>query len=211
MLDHIFIQFAKLPELGKVKTRLAPDLGEEACLTLHTQLLAHTHALLQQAQQTLGGLSVLSLGQLGEHPVLNELAQSTPIIVQKGHDLGARMSHAIEWGLGIAKKVIIVGSDCPALTQEYLTQSLNALNEEDHVYINAEDGGYVLVGARKPCPELFANVPWGTGEVMAVTLQRLAQANKKAIILGPLWDVDRVDDYQRLLAKFPDWPEVHPE
>jgi len=161
---------------------------------------------LQQAQQQLGGLSVLSLGLLGEHPLINEMAQSTPLILQKGDDLGARMSHAIEWGLGIAKKVIIVGSDCPALTLEYLTQALNALNEEDHVFINAEDGGYVLVGACKPCPQLFTHVPWGTGEVMAVTLQRLAKSNKKAVILGPLWDVDRAEDYQRLMATFPAWP-----
>ena len=208
MLDHIFIQFAKLPELGNVKTRLSPAIGDEACLQLHIQLLTHTHKLLQQAQQTLGGMSVLSLGKIGDDPLVASLAQQTPLMVQQGSDLGERMGNAIEWGLTLAKKVIIVGSDCPVLSLDYLSDALQALDEEDHVFINAEDGGYVLVGARKPCLELFQNVPWGSEYVMEKTLLRLQENHKKAVILGPLWDVDREEDYERLRLAFPEWPDI---
>jgi rSAM/selenodomain-associated transferase 1 len=200
MFDHIIIQFAKLPQLGQVKTRLAPAIGDQACLDLHLQLLEFTHNQLTHVTQKLGGLSVLSLNHLGEHEVIERIAQTTPVIVQKGDDLGERMANAIRWGLTLAKKVLIVGSDCPVLTLEYYQQALSELDDQPHVFINAEDGGYVLVGATQACDELFEDVPWGTEHVMAVTFERLGAANKKAAILGPLWDVDRPEDLQRLHA-----------
>lgn len=206
MFNHIIIQFAKLPRLGQVKTRLAPTLGDQACLDLHIQLLQHTHDQLTRVTQKLGGLSVLSLGQLGEHQVIERIAQQTPLVVQQGSDLGERMANGICWGLTLAKKVLIVGSDCPVLTLDHYRQALDALDDEAHVFINAEDGGYVLVGATQACDELFDNVPWGTEDVMAVTFQRLAAANKKAAILGPLWDVDRAEDFERLKQLKPNWP-----
>jgi rSAM/selenodomain-associated transferase 1 len=207
MLDHIIIQFAKSPCLGRVKTRLAPDIGEQACLELHRQLLQFTHDHLKHVTQTLGGLNVLSLDQLTSDAQLEHIAKLTPLVVQQGDDLGERMANAIKWGLTFAKKVLIVGSDCPVLTLDYYQQALTELNHESHVFINAEDGGYVLVGATHACDDLFENVPWGSGDVMAVTFERLGAANKKAAILGPLWDVDRIEDFERLKQLKPNWPQ----
>jgi rSAM/selenodomain-associated transferase 1 len=206
MLDHIIIQFAKLPVLGKVKTRLSPDIGDQSCLELHRQLLQYTHDNLKLATDALGGLSVLSIDQFDADSQIEEIAKTTPLLVQVGNDLGERMANAIRWGLTLANKVLIVGSDCPVLTVEYYQQALNELNHEAHVFINAEDGGYVLVGATQTCDELFKDVPWGTGDVMAATFERLGAANKKAAILGPLWDVDRIDDLNRLKQLKPNWP-----
>ena len=151
-------------------------------------------------------MSDLSIDQLGADSQIEAIAKQTPLLVQQGNDLGERMSNSIRWGLMFAKKVLIVGSDCPVLTVEYYQQALNELNHEAHVFINAEDGGYVLVGATRTCKELFENVPWGSGDVMAVTFERLGAANKKAAILGPLWDVDRIDDLNRLKQLKPNWP-----
>ncbi|MFY0641742.1 MAG: TIGR04282 family arsenosugar biosynthesis glycosyltransferase [Bermanella sp.] len=206
MLDHIIIQFAKLPVLGKVKTRLSPDIGDQSCLELHRQLLQYTHDNLKLATDALGGISVLSIDQFGADSQIEEIAKTTPLLVQVGNDLGERMANAIRWGLTLANKVLIVGSDCPVLTVEYYQQALNELNHEAHVFINAEDGGYVLVGATQTCDELFKDVPWGTGDVMAATFERLGAANKKAAILGPLWDVDRIDDLHRLKQLKSNWP-----
>ncbi|GAA6134892.1 TIGR04282 family arsenosugar biosynthesis glycosyltransferase [Oceaniserpentilla sp. 4NH20-0058] len=208
MFEHVLIQFAKFPQLGNVKTRLSPVLGDEGCLHLHCDLVVHTHTLLIQAAAKLGGLTVLSLGQLGDNTLINRLGKLTPVLLQHGDDLGEKMANAINWGLTIAKKVIIVGSDCPALTITDIAQALDALNEQANVFINAEDGGYVLVGATKNSDDLFVGVPWGTEDVMHVTLQRLQAAHKKAVILGPLWDVDCEEDYQRLLTQFPNWPDT---
>lgn len=209
MFDHIIIQFAKYPRLGKVKTRLAPDIGEQACLNLHVKLLHHTHERLKQSISELGGLLVLSLDQLGEHSLISEAAKYTPVVVQEGSDLGEKMANAIRWGLNLAKKVIVVGSDCPLLNTNYISQALESLNDEQHVFINAEDGGYVLVGATEVCDELFNGVPWGSEDVMQVTLQKLQLHNKQAAILGPLWDVDRIEDYKRLLDLFSDFQALH--
>ena len=206
MLDHIIIQFAKLPQLGKVKTRLSPAIGDQACLDLHIQLLQFTHSQLKDVTQNLGGLSVLAVSHLGESIELEQIAKNTPLIVQTGEDLGERMANAIRWGLTLAKKVLIVGSDCPVLTLDYYQQALAELDDQAHVFINAEDGGYVLVGATQVCDELFERVPWGSDNVMAVTFQRLTEANKKAAVLGPLWDIDRPEDLQRLKQLKPNWP-----
>lgn len=206
MLDFIVIQFAKLPQLGRVKTRLAPDIGHEACLALHYDLLQHTHTMLKEFTQSPSAMTVLFLNQLGQDDVINTIATGTPIMLQQGDDLGDKMANALAWGLTQAKKVCIVGSDCPVLSHDDLTQVLSALDESENVFIAAEDGGYVLVGASKLEITVFRDVPWGSEQVMEVTLKRVAQAQVKAKVLGPLWDVDRFPDYQRLLQVMPNWP-----
>lgn len=204
--EKLIIQFAKLPKLGKVKTRLQPTLGEVGCLELHIQLLCHTHDVIRSFTHERGGLQFLSVDALAHQEDIESLGKHTPIILQDGEDLGEKMSNAINWGLTLAKKVIIVGSDCPVLEAKHYEQAFSELDHEAHVFINAEDGGYVMVGASQPCEYLFDDVPWGTEEVMRVTIERLQAANKKATILGPLWDVDRTEDYQRLLSYNPAWP-----
>ncbi len=206
MLDFIVIQFAKLPQLGRVKTRLAPDIGHEACLALHYDLLQYTHTTLKGFTQSPSAMTVLFLDQLGQDDVVNTIATSTPIMLQQGADLGAKMANALAWGLTQAKKLCIVGSDCPVLSHNDLTQVLSALDESENVFIAAEDGGYVLVGASKLDAMVFKDVPWGSEQVMEVTLKRVAQAQVKTKVLGPLWDVDRFADYQRLLQVIPNWP-----
>ncbi len=206
MLDFIVIQFAKFPQLGRVKTRLAPDIGHEACLALHYDLLQHTHTMLKEFTQSPSAMTVLFLDQLGQDDVINTIATGTPIMLQQGDDLGDKMANALAWGLTQAKKVCIVGSDCPVLSHDDLIQVLSALDESENVFIAAEDGGYVLVGASKLDITVFRYVPWGSEQVMEVTLKRVAQAQVKAKVLGPLWDVDRFADYQRLLQVIPNWP-----
>lgn len=206
MLDFLVIQFAKLPQLGRVKTRLAPDIGHDACLALHYELLQHTHTTLQGLTQSPSTMTVLFLDQLGQDEIIDTIASGTPIMLQKGEDLGAKMANALAWGLTQAKKVCIVGSDCPVLSHDDLNQALSALNEFEMVFIAAEDGGYVLVGASQLDESVFSDVPWGGEHVMDVTLKRVAQAQVKTKVLGPLWDVDRFADYQRLLDVMPNWP-----
>lgn len=209
MLDFIVIQFAKFPQLGKVKTRLAPDIGDTNCLKLHYELMQHTHDTLTHfvnARSDINGLAVLFLDQLGQDEVVSNIAGVTPILLQRGEDLGEKMANALAWGLKRANRVCIVGSDCPVLTEAELSQAFAVLSDNDNVFITAEDGGYVLVGASQLNRAVFADVPWGSGQVMEVTLKRLSENHVKSEILGPLWDVDRIEDYQRLLSVMPNWP-----
>jgi rSAM/selenodomain-associated transferase 1 len=200
-LDCIIIQFARLPELGKVKTRLHSELGEEGCLNLHKQLVTFVHNNIKAS----GYFQILALDALGSEQTINKLAKHTPVILQQGDDLGAKMHNAIEWGLSKAKKVIIIGSDCAVLNKIHFDQVVELLNDSSHVFIPAEDGGYVLVAATESYQPIFLGINWGTSQVMEKTKQALQSGNKKATYMPLLWDVDIAADYHRLLQVFPNW------
>jgi glycosyltransferase A (GT-A) superfamily protein (DUF2064 family) len=102
--------------------------------------------------------------------------------------------------------VIIIGSDCAVLNKGHYDQVTELLNDNSHVFIPAEDGGYVLVAATESYPLIFSDIRWGTSEVMEKTKQVLQSGNKKAAYMPPLWDVDVAADYHRLLQRFPNWP-----
>jgi uncharacterized protein len=93
----------------------------------------------------------------------------------------------------------VIGTDCPVLTAEHLRVAADTLRaSNDAVLFPAEDGGYVLIGAREPLPGLFDAMPWGTAEVAAETRRRLAQARRRWHEPLMLWDVDEPADLARL-------------
>ncbi len=203
-LDCLLIQFAKFPRLGGVKTRLKPLLQDDGCYQLHLELMSCVNANLQAS----GIFQILSIDQLGQQDTVNQLASHTPILLQQGDDLGERMQHALVWGLQRAKKVIIVGSDCPVLNAEHLHMVRNKLDQHDHVFIPAEDGGYVLIASTECFAPIFEGISWGSGEVLAQTKAKLLKGGKSVAYLPELWDVDRPEDYKRLLSVYPNWPMV---
>lgn len=118
----------------------------------------------------------------------------------RGDDLGARMLHAFSV-LCADGPALLVGTDCPALTVSKLRRAAEVLREgKDAVFLPAEDGGYILIGLRKPDPALFENMPWGTERVMAETRRRLIRLGWRWAEPEMLWDVDRPDDLDRLRA-----------
>ena len=204
-LDSIIIQMARFPELGCVKTRLNPELGEQGSLNLYLQLLRHVHDQAQQSQFT----HVVALDKFGDHFLVNELAKQTAMILQQGDDLGERMFHAINWGLTLAYKVILIGSDCVVLNGGHFNQVIRALDDHSHAFIPAEDGGYVLVAATEAYEPIFKDIEWGTEVVMDQTKKALELGDKKAAYFSPLWDVDVAEDYHRLRSLYPNWPNSH--
>ncbi|MEH6616608.1 MAG: TIGR04282 family arsenosugar biosynthesis glycosyltransferase, partial [Porticoccus sp.] len=95
-------------------------------------------------------------------------------------------------------RVIIVGSDCPAINGEYITQALEALDDVPAVFGPATDGGYVLIGLNCLNPTLFSDIPWGSGEVMAMTRNRLNSLGWAWKELSALPDIDRPEDLVEL-------------
>ena len=94
---------------------------------------------------------------------------------------------------------LVIGTDCPALTAEHLRAAADALRDAEIVLIPAEDGGYVLIGARAPQPQLFADIAWGTASVVARNARPdIAALGLRCIALDPLWDVDTEADLARL-------------
>jgi rSAM/selenodomain-associated transferase 1 len=119
---------------------------------------------------------------------------------QGAGDLGARMQAAFDETLRERATVLLIGSDCPAMTARHLRQAARALHEgHDAVFIPCEDGGYALIGLKHAAAGLFDAVEWGSAEVMATTRTRLAGLGWRWLELETLWDVDRPEDYQRLI------------
>jgi rSAM/selenodomain-associated transferase 1 len=189
---------AKAPVAGLVKTRLIPALGAEEAAALHARLLLRTMDTACTTRSP--GPVTLWVTPDATHAAFRDIAARFPVSLarQPDGDLGARMLAAFEARDG---PTLVIGTDCPALTPRHLTDAANALRDgADVVVIPAEDGGYVLIGLRRPQPALFSRMTWSNDAVMAETRARIARLGLVARELAPLWDVDRPDDLARLRA-----------
>jgi uncharacterized protein len=191
--------FARAPVAGQAKTRLIPRLGAEGAAALQ-------HALIRRTLETalaadVGSVSLWCAPDCG-HPAFIDSSKQfgVPLYPQHGADLGERMFHAFA-RLCRQREVLVIGTDCPALTPVQLRTAAYALVEgNDAVFVPAEDGGYVLVGLRHAQASLFYGIPWGRDDVMERTRERLRRAGLRWQELPSSWDVDRPQDIDRLRA-----------
>jgi len=197
--SNLLIIFAKPPIAGKAKTRLIPALGAEGAASLHQKLL---HFTLDNLISPRGWDTQLSCASNREHPFFQTCLEGYDITLtsQIEGDLGEKMFHAIDQGLLAYDNVIVVGSDCPALNKEDIQNSFNQLASGlDIVITPAEDGGYVLVGARQKIDkDVFNCIEWGSDTVLDETLKRVSDKNLTVNLQPMLWDVDVPDDLFRL-------------
>jgi len=190
--------FARAPTPGEAKTRLIPALGAAGAAALHRRLVMHCLRAATDAQ--LGPVELWCAPDAGD-PFFHECERrfGASLHPQGEGDLGARMQRAFESALARASRAILVGSDIPALSAQYLRDADRALAGGDDVVIGpAEDGGYVLVGLLRCDPELFRGIPWGGSEALAETRRRIGALGWRLIELPALWDVDRPEDLGRL-------------
>lgn len=195
--------FAKAPRPGTVKTRLIPLLGERGSAALQARLTEHTLATARAAR--IGPIELWCAPDCDD-PFLRScgLRYGVPLKPQSGSDLGARMLAALSHALETASRAILIGTDCPAITARHLREAERGLQEgADAIFIPAEDGGYVLIALSRCAPALFSDIEWGGADVMNETRGRLSALGWRWRELEPLWDIDRPEDYQRLLASRP--------
>ncbi len=194
------IVFARAPSPGAVKTRLIPLLGAEGAAALHARLLERTLATARAASFP---RIELHCAPGIDDPFFRFCAGhfAAALLPQVGADLGARMLAAFKSALAAHPRVLLLGTDCPALTARHLRQADRALRDgADAVLVPCEDGGYALVGLKRVDARLFDGIAWGGENVMADTRARLTALGWRWRELETLWDVDRPEDYQRLLA-----------
>jgi rSAM/selenodomain-associated transferase 1 len=98
---------------------------------------------------------------------------------------------AFEEGAG---KVVLVGTDCPGLTADILRGAFGILHRNTLVLGPARDGGYYLLGLREPQPSLFADISWGTPEVLDQTVEVAGEIGLSMKFVDTLEDVDRIED-----------------
>jgi uncharacterized protein len=198
--DAVLMIFCKAPIAGQVKTRLTTDLTAEQALQVHIELTQRTLQL--AIQSNLCPVQLWCTPSI-DHAFFKASAQSYQIILrqQQGTDLGARMNNAFCRAFDSYSSALIIGCDCPSLTSQDLDAALIALHQENCcVLAPAEDGGYVLIGLNQPHPELFENMPWGTGLVYEQTRTRLKQYNLAHHTLKQQWDLDTPNDLARYRA-----------
>ena len=192
---------AKAPIPGLAKTRLISTIGAHAAAVLQERL---TERAVATALAAGVGPVTLWCTPDGTHTTFLKLAARLRITLRPQHqgDLGARMLAATVAGRG---SVLVMGTDCPALTVVHLRSAASALGEgADVILIPAEDGGYVLIGMRSPQPALFSGIPWGTNAVLAETRSRVIAHRLVLAERPPLWDVDTDRDLARVEREYPE-------
>lgn len=193
--------FAKAPRAGQVKTRLAKAIGAEEAAHVYGEWLRETVVRLHRAR-----LAPLELWGTPDtrHPLFQQLVDTTGIELhtQPNGDLGQRMHQVMGDTLACSESAVLIGGDCPVMQPDYVQRALAVMAAGvDTVLGPAEDGGYVLLGLRKVVEELFAGIPWSTGHVLQATRRQLrAMPRNSWAELETLWDIDRVEDYERWRA-----------
>ncbi len=197
-IDTRVVVFARAPEAGRAKTRLIPVLGAEGAARLQALLIERS---LNTALAAAIGKVELWCAPSAQHPLFENLLKRFDIdgVTQCDGDLGDRMRHAALTTLAASSRALLIGTDCPAMTVLHLHAAAAALDDQrDAVLIPADDGGYVLLGLKSCDERLFAQIPWGSDEVMAMTRERLTELKWRWCELPSLWDVDRPADFARL-------------
>ena len=197
---HVIV-FAKAPIPGEVKTRLAPLLCPSRAAALHKALVLHC---LNTAVASALGPVELWCAPSAEHPFFRECSRQfrVKLLQQTDGDVGRRMAHAFEETLRNARYILLMGTDCPSLTESDLIEGFSSLQRgSDAVLSPAEDGGYVLIGLRRYAPALFSGISWGTESAMDETRTRLRELGWRWHELPTRWDVDRPEDMHRLIRE----------
>lgn len=210
------VVMARAPVAGQVKTRLwqgeaAAGLSQQRALSAAEAAQLHAAFIVDVCSKGVqAGFARLRLYVAGSDadamaPAAwaTQLAQGFTLHAQQGADLGARMQHALRTELAQgAQAVIIVGTDSPTLPVRYLQEAMAQLTggAAQVVLGPASDGGYYLIGASQPVPELFADgMKWGTSSVLPTTLQRLREHPQLRCHLLPFfYDVDTPSDLRLL-------------
>jgi rSAM/selenodomain-associated transferase 2/rSAM/selenodomain-associated transferase 1 len=192
-LPTLFI-FAKAPTPGRVKTRLAKEVGDEEAARVYSLLARYVvNRLRSGPYRTVicfdpPGKREAVVGWLGD--------EQLSFIPQKEGDLGVRMETAIREGLRNSPAVVVVGTDTPGVDGEVVARALESLKGGDLVVGPATDGGYYLIGMKEPHSQLFRDIPWSTHRVLESTLERAEELGLRASLLPPLQDVDTLEDWE---------------
>lgn len=192
----------KAPIPGFAKTRLIPALGAEGAAQLARRMLEH--AVQIALDVGIGPVELCVTPGPGD-PLWPALRLPKEVVwsAQCPGDLGARMGRAVQQTVAQGERVLLTGTDCPALTPLHLRAAAATLNHHDAALIPSADGGYVLLGLKRFHPLLFDDMPWSTDAVAAEALRRLAQIGWTVEAQAQLHDIDEPADLRYLPSTWP--------
>jgi len=196
-LDTKLIIFVKAPRLGNVKTRLAESIGDHAACAAYQTLVTR----LVENLDRLPGVELRFSPDDAAEEIRPWLRHDWQLSPQGPGDLGAKLNRAIQESFAAgAKRVVVIGSDCPAIVAADIEMAWATLATHDVVLGPATDGGYWLIGLRQPQPNFFQNIPWSTERVFETTLARAREAKLSIHRLRTLSDVDLIEDWEDFLS-----------
>ncbi|MEB3181721.1 MAG: TIGR04282 family arsenosugar biosynthesis glycosyltransferase, partial [Nostocaceae cyanobacterium] len=202
---HLII-FSRYPEPGKTKTRLIPALGAQGAANLQRQMTEYTLSQVRAIKNTLD-ISIEICFAGGNQQLMQDWLGSDLIYQEQGEgDLGCRMARSLALAFrNHAQQVVIIGTDCPSINTETIIQAFEQLQlNHDLVLGPAVDGGYYLIGLRRPIPELFININWGTAQVLSQTVNIAQRLQLSVAYLPEMADIDRPED-------IPLWEQIRQE
>ena len=192
--SNALVIFVKNARRGHVKTRLASSLGDDKALAIYLALCERVRNV--------------SLGFPGECYVFySEYLPSEPdlwdddfFIKRKQDpviDLGLRMKAAFNELLPIHSSVILIGTDISHLSTDVLEESILLLKDTDVILGPSDDGGYYLIGMKKPNDYIFQNMTWSVDTVLSESVQRISMNNRTYSLLKTLPDIDTAEDWEK--------------
>lgn len=178
----------RIPEYGKVKKRLAAQIGTEDALSVYAAMLHETIENISKLtdMDIYGFYEGLASTQ---HSVLKRF-QSIP---QRGNNLGEKMLNAVQWLFEKRyRRAALIGADSPDLPACYIKDAFLKLNSYELVIGPAEDGGYYLIGMNRPLDIIFKGIKWGSSSVMKDTVSIAEKEGIEYFLLPQWYDIDDI-------------------
>lgn len=197
MTSECVIFYVKWPQKGKVKTRLAREIGSDYAVDLYRCFILDLTDTLKKLSQDV----ILCYSPIDSETVFRSwLGDRFRYSPQSDGDLGIRMKRSFiqEFENGY-ERVVLIGSDTPDLPAETLKQAFTELEETDAVIGPAVDGGYWLIGFRSSgfYPGVFEGISWSTETVLAETMKRFRQKTVPVAVLLQRRDIDTLDSLSK--------------
>lgn len=203
MSRRALLVMAKEPAAGRTKTRLTPPLTPEQAAELYACLLQDTLDAVRTAVSLTPFTPFIAYSPPEAESAFRELASDFQLIAQRGKTLAERLEsvmtavHVAGW-----EQVAAINSDSASLPPAYLAAAFQELDKEevDVVFGPCEDGGYYLIGWKRPYPRLLREVTMSTSHVLQDTLAIARQEGLRVALLPPWYDIDDIADLERLRA-----------
>ncbi|MBI4860897.1 MAG: glycosyltransferase [Candidatus Riflebacteria bacterium] len=225
------ILFAKVPLKGQVKTRIAQSVGKgratEICRAMLSGFIARLRSLKRKWQ-----VELHFTPRDQEALLAPDVPPWLIRVPQVEGDLGARMAAAFANAFACRTEsrdepsgrfnrgprgahgsrqadrnapvpCIICGTDIPDMPVTHILEAREKLTTCDLVVGPGTDGGYYLIGLRRPVPQLFENIPWSTPDVLSITMERARALNLVCHTLPAWTDIDTMEDVQAFLDRPP--------
>ncbi|MBL0350310.1 MAG: TIGR04282 family arsenosugar biosynthesis glycosyltransferase [Elusimicrobia bacterium] len=197
------VVFLKAPVPGLVKTRLTPVLSPDEAAGFYRALARDTLDVVRDwAELSDGHFPRVAYQSHARFPDLRWTGFAGSFFEQEGTTLGDRLDHAFRRVFEEGhQQAVALGTDAPEISVDRLTEAFRSLDRHDAVLGPARDGGYYLLGLRRPCPALFAEMPWSSDRVLAETIRRLDAARLSHERLDVLDDIDDPSDVSALARR----------